>query len=82
MKNYYKDTLLIATRANTAENNTFGTFYKSYVKNARIIRAEQTTPNYTELDFEFEYKGSTYRLYEKVKGEFAAIGTYMIEKIS
>lgn len=77
----YKDTLLIASRANAAEGNTFGKFYKSYVKNAHVIRAEQTTPYFTELDFEFEYKGNTYRLYEKVTGYYSAIGTYRIEKL-
>lgn len=77
----YKDTLLIATRANNAQNNTFGKFFKSYIKGARIIRAEQVTPFYTELDFEFVYKGETYRLFEKVTGEHSAKGTYIIERI-
>ena len=82
MKNTnYNDTLLIANRANVAEGNTFGKFYKSYVKNAHIIRAEQTTPNHTELDFEFEHKGNKYRLYSKVASEFSAKETYRIERV-
>ena len=78
----YTDTALIASRANCAKNNTFGTFYKSHVKNARIIRAEQTNPFHTELDFEFEYKGNVYRLTETVDGYYTCAGTYSIEQIA
>lgn len=77
----YKDKALIASRATSASNNVFGTFYKSYIKNAHIVRAEQTTPYHTELDFEFEYKGESYRLSERVKGEYAAVGAYFIERL-
>ena len=78
---YYKDKELIASRANCAENNTYGTFYPSYIKNARIIRVEQVTEYYSEFDFEFDYKGSKYRLTDKVTGKYSAIGKYYIEKI-
>ena len=78
MDGRFYDTRLIASRANGAQNNTFGKFYKTYVKNVRIIRAEQTTPFHTELDFEFEYKGKIYVLTEKVNGSFTCAGTYSI----
>ena len=78
---HFKDTTLIATRANRAVNaNDFDfVFFKSYVKKAKVVRRQQTGVGYTEMDFTFEYKGKPFLLTNKIKGNnYSAAGTYKL----
>ena len=77
--------LTVASRATHAVNNRYGNFYKSYVKNVKVVNYRCYGNNWilSTTDYEFTYFDKKYIIREIVKGDatVSAARWYLLEEI-
>lgn len=72
---------VIASRATHSENNTYGTFYKSYISDVRLTQSIIGINGFPERTFSFKYKGKMFEVSEKCTGQFSLMYKYYLKEV-